>query len=840
MGARLGVDFGTCHTVAVLGWPDGRVKPLLFDGSPMMPSAVYAEPEGRLIVGRDALHSARLDPSRLEPFPKRCIGEGTVLLGDQELAVSDVVGAVLSRVAQEATRIVGERPAQITLTCPATWGDHRRRILAAAAGQAGLGEVRMAEEPVAAATYFAKVLGHQIPVGGVVVVYDFGGGTFDVSLLERLVYGFRTLALDGRGDIGGLDLDEALIERIGQVYGAADPVAWQRLGAPTTSQERRQRRLFRDDVRAVKERLSRHSSAELHIPVLDRDIHVTREEFETLARPLLEETIRLTDQLVRQSGVPWDRVAGVFLVGGSSRLPMINTLMQHRLQIVPTAIDQPELVVAEGSLLVDAGYVRPAVASAAPVRPPAQSAGVGQPAAGRAQPVGFGYPGGRPSGDGYPGGRPSDGVHSGGGYGGGAPVARPTTPVGFLAAPVAPPGPAPSPAGPLAPAPSGYSTPPSAAPVRLTTRAEVPPVDDVVAAPVAPVEPPTVDNGSAPVIAPVEPPTVETVSQAPPAPEPESEVSAAGLASTSAVSAPPVPPTPHRPSPATAPPVGPPPVTAPSVGPPPVTAPPVEPVAEPARLGAAVLDQPERGHVRVEPAPDQFSDQAPASERARRRWWVVAAAVAVLLVLAVTGALRYNQKRDTTGQGDGIASPGVSAVASTPTVAKACGLTQPVREAAYTGSGQPGPATFTPPEKWKSHLDPTGFRLVVPADWQQVPASSGVCFREPHGAGYLSVDQWRQADHDLVGYWTGREAEVSAGLVEYRKIGIAPYPNFYEAAAEWEFVYGVGPDALHARMLAMVTSGEHAYALLWCTWESKWQDNEQNFSIAIGGFRPAQ
>src|SRR3954462_7014120 len=91
----LGVDFGTSNTVAVAQWPDGRSRPLLVDGSPLLPSAVYAEPDGRLIVGGDAVHSARFDPARFEPNPKRRIDDGDVLLGEQELPVVDLIAAVL-------------------------------------------------------------------------------------------------------------------------------------------------------------------------------------------------------------------------------------------------------------------------------------------------------------------------------------------------------------------------------------------------------------------------------------------------------------------------------------------------------------------------------------------------------------------------------------------------------------------------------------------------------------------------------------------------------------------------------------------------------------------------
>src|SRR5690348_10136276 len=102
---RLAVDYGTSTTVAFLRWPDGRVRPLLFDDSPLLPSAVYLEPDGRLLTGRDAVRSARFDPSRYEANPKRRISDREVLLGDRALPIEDLIAATLVRVWEEATRI---------------------------------------------------------------------------------------------------------------------------------------------------------------------------------------------------------------------------------------------------------------------------------------------------------------------------------------------------------------------------------------------------------------------------------------------------------------------------------------------------------------------------------------------------------------------------------------------------------------------------------------------------------------------------------------------------------------------------------------------------------------
>ncbi|MEU7901830.1 Hsp70 family protein [Actinoplanes sp. NPDC049118] len=353
----LGVDFGTSNTVAVARWPDGRARPILVDGSPLLPSAVYAEPSGSLAVGRDAVHSARRDPARFEPNPKRRIDDGLVLLGDQELPVVDLIAAVLVRVADEWHRAVGPVRPETTLTCPATWGATRRGLLAEAAAIAGLERVRLVAEPVAAATYFAEVLGREVPIGSVVVVHDFGAGTFDVSVVARTAEGFEVLAVDGRDDIGGLDVDAAIVEHIGKQVAERDAAVWQRLSEPETLEDRRAKQQLWDDVRIVKERLSRIQSADVVVPLLDLELHVTRDELEELARPLLDQTVRVTRDLLNWADLPDGRLAGVFLVGGASRIPLVATLLHRELGEAPVAIEQPELVVAEGSILADAALL---------------------------------------------------------------------------------------------------------------------------------------------------------------------------------------------------------------------------------------------------------------------------------------------------------------------------------------------------------------------------------------------------------------------------------------------------------------------------------------------------
>jgi hypothetical protein len=476
-------------------------------------------------------------------------------------------------------------------------------VLLAAAARAGLGEVRLVEEPVAAATYFAGVLGRGMAVGTAVVVYDIGAGTFDVSLVERTAGGFRTRAVDGRADLGGLDLDEVLLRRIGEVYGPADPAGWRRLDEPTTRQERRQRRLFRDDVRAAKERLSRYPTADLHIPGLDRDAHVTRVEFEELARPLLAETVRVTAQVAGHAGFPRERLAGVFLVGGASRIPLVGTLVHQGLDITPTVIEQPELVVAEGSLLVQS------VVAVARV--------------------------------------PGSGGH--------------------------------------------------------------------------------------------------------PAP---------------------------RPAPAT-----------------------------------------------VAPPPDAAPEHAPARSGRRR---LVAGAVLALVAAVLTGVALWWISSLTGGAGN-----------PPETVPVACGLVSRAAGTSPLPAGQPAPGpSVAPPDMWERYTDEDGFRIDYPSGFRRF--GTGVCFGHQGEGRYVSVDRWQQPDTDLVGYWRRKESQASGGLPGYQLIDIRPRPQYFIAAAEWEFRFDDGEERMHALAVAVLTSANRGYAYVWVTKESAWESNRPDFSKLTGGFQPAR
>ncbi|GAA1527121.1 hypothetical protein GCM10009827_050160 [Dactylosporangium maewongense] len=352
---RLAIDLGTSSTVAVVCGADGRVRPVLFDGREQLPSGVHAGADGALVAGLDAERLARADPAAFEPNPKRRIDDGTVLLGPHAVAVPDALAAVLRVVAARAPG------GHVVLTVPAGWGAPRREVLAEAAARAGLGAVDLVSEPLAAAAYLTAA-GSPVPPGAALLVVDLGAGTADLAVVRD-----GQVVAQGGLDVGGLDVDAALVGVLGAVVSAAAPAAWQRLESPVTAADRRDRLLLWQEVRAAKESLSRLSVAPVHVPGYPSDPHLTREELESVATPLLAPVAELAADLVAASGAGGGEPAEVLLVGGGSRLPSLARLLHARLGVAPTTVERPETVVAEGALHATAP---PAAAAPAASPPP--------------------------------------------------------------------------------------------------------------------------------------------------------------------------------------------------------------------------------------------------------------------------------------------------------------------------------------------------------------------------------------------------------------------------------------------------------------------------------------
>ncbi|MFI9007251.1 type VII secretion-associated protein [Actinosynnema sp. NPDC053489] len=348
MSLHVAVDFGTSSTCVAMSRHGGEPQVVVVDGQPIVPSAVFAAADGTLFVGQEAERQAAVDPSRYEPHPKRRVDEGELLLGTTVLPVVDVVRAVLTRAVAEARRVAGGAPVDLlVLTHPADWGALRTRVLLHAAR--GLGqEVRLVPEPVAAAVFHSAT--HAIPDGAALAVLDLGGGTVDASVVVRRGDAFRVLATKGDPGFGGADVDQALLEHVGSLVSPGDPEAWRQLVEGRELADRRKRRVLRQDVRGAKETLSRHAYTDVPMPPPFPDAHVTRTDLERLVGAPLTRAAALVVTAVRDAGLDPRGLAGVFLVGGSSRIPLVARLVLEQSGVVPTSIDQPETVVARGAL----------------------------------------------------------------------------------------------------------------------------------------------------------------------------------------------------------------------------------------------------------------------------------------------------------------------------------------------------------------------------------------------------------------------------------------------------------------------------------------------------------
>lgn len=344
----LGIDFGTTYTVAaVIHDGETLLVDVEADGSCRMPSAVVVDDDGGLTVGRAALHQATFTPERFDPTPKRWVGQPELLLGDGARDVTEVLAAVLSRVFVEAVKVAGgTNPQRTALTHPAEWAGTRRGVLLDAAHRAGIRHVDLVPEPVAAA---ARIAGLRTQPGEYVAVYDFGGGTFDAAVLLREAHGFVLAGPPGGLDpLGGDDIDRRIIQYLATTPVGADE-RWQALMVAPDEASLRASMQLREEVRRAKEQLSRKTVWQLWIPVLERRVQLSRDELVSLIQSDVDRTLDILEDTVVAAGVTPRQLSGIFLVGGSSRIPYVADQVWRRFGVTPGVQDDPKTVVALGA-----------------------------------------------------------------------------------------------------------------------------------------------------------------------------------------------------------------------------------------------------------------------------------------------------------------------------------------------------------------------------------------------------------------------------------------------------------------------------------------------------------
>jgi molecular chaperone DnaK len=370
MPYELSVDLGTTFTAAAVRDDGEPVMVGLGNRALQVPSVLFRTDEG-FIVGEAAERRGSTEPRRLVREFKRRLGDPVpVLVDGVPFSAASLSATLLRWVVAAVTRRQGEPPAGLVLTHPASWGAYKLDVLQEVLVLAEVGPARWCPEPVAAAGQYASR--SRVETGERLVVYDLGGGTFDVCVLEKTAAGFTMLGpAEGVEHLGGVDFDEAVFEQVRSVLG-------ERLGGldlddPGTIGGLA--RLRRECVEA-KEALSVDSETmvQVALPGLVTSVRVSRTELEQLIRPTLDQTVAATARALRSAGLGPKDLSGIVLVGGSSRIPLVAEVLQRELD-APIALDaHPKHDIALGALrgeLWDSTTRRPAVpaAPAAPAAP---------------------------------------------------------------------------------------------------------------------------------------------------------------------------------------------------------------------------------------------------------------------------------------------------------------------------------------------------------------------------------------------------------------------------------------------------------------------------------------
>ncbi|NMO93441.1 type VII secretion-associated protein [Actinomycetospora sp. TBRC 11914] len=349
-GSSVAVDLGEVGVAAAVD--DGHeVTELALDLA-----AVLAADDGEaLLTGREARRRAAPDPSRLEPSPRRHVDEATMLLGTRVVGVGEALGAVLAAtVDRAAPALRGARPARLVLTHPASWGTSRREVLRRAG--AGLAtELVLVPEPVAVAAHAAWTR----PAGaadGPVAVLDVGTRTARAAVVgpgpERAVLAERSSRA-----FGGDDADELLLRAVlGALPDDAPGAARVReVVAGATLPDRRHRQVLVEDVRAARERLSDAEQAEIPLPGGATSAWCSRGELEDVLREPCEGLVALLSRTLDDAGVEAGGLAGLRLVGGFARTPLLGTLVHRELGTPPVVPPEPRTAAVRGALLVVGG-----------------------------------------------------------------------------------------------------------------------------------------------------------------------------------------------------------------------------------------------------------------------------------------------------------------------------------------------------------------------------------------------------------------------------------------------------------------------------------------------------
>ncbi|WP_169950698.1 Hsp70 family protein [Microbispora sp. H11081] len=345
----LGVDLGTSFSAAAIS-TGGEPEIIEIGGEKRIPSTVLLSEQGVLIAGRVAQRSIARYPERAERNPKRYVGKGSLLLGGVAVEVSDALQAILALFVDEGRRrFDGADPSCLVLTCPVAWTAERRDVLKAA-GRAAVPQARVVviDEPVAAALHYASA--HRVSGGKRVAVYDLGGGTFDTAVLEADGADFKAVGVPGGDDaIGGEVFDERVYEFFSRQLEQSRPEFVAELNSNPDRKYLATAAAILDEARIAKETLSAFEVASQYISEADADVRITRGDLDGMVKADLARTAEILDDTLKRAKTTRGDLAGIFLTGGASRMPLVHQILSERHGDLVRTSDDPKTVVALGA-----------------------------------------------------------------------------------------------------------------------------------------------------------------------------------------------------------------------------------------------------------------------------------------------------------------------------------------------------------------------------------------------------------------------------------------------------------------------------------------------------------
>jgi len=350
----VGIDLGTTNSlVAIVEDGTPRVLPGR-DGGMLVPSVIYFEEGGTTLVGNPAKEKLVEKPKNTVFSIKRFMGKGIedvredlpllpfevapdsdhiirLKIFGRDYTPPELSAFILRELKRNAEAALGEEIKSAVITVPAYFNDAQRQATKDAGRIAGLDVLRIVNEPTAASLAYGLDKRKQ----GTIAVYDFGGGTFDISILKLSEGIFEVLSTSGDTHLGGDDIDEILIRLV--------------LGELKRRPDVHQLQAIRKAVNKAKEELSAIDRAYITVQELQYGREITREEFNKLIGPIIERTLRPCRQALQDAGLKPADVDEVVMVGGSTRIPLVRQRVQELFGRVPHTELNPDEVVALGA-----------------------------------------------------------------------------------------------------------------------------------------------------------------------------------------------------------------------------------------------------------------------------------------------------------------------------------------------------------------------------------------------------------------------------------------------------------------------------------------------------------